>query len=128
MFSQRRKSIKKTVAYILTCIFAYVITVAFFSGSSSRQSYGILSNWWCALYVGNILRIDDRSAPLVFAIYTILGILAPYLGWTWFYHDLPDKFTFSYGVTIAVGGLLFASPIIINNFIMHLKEKITSRR
>jgi len=71
-----------------------VITETLFSLSSARTALGALAGWWCALYIGYVLKIKIEASLLVISFYLLVAILAVLFNWEWFYHDLPDQPSF----------------------------------
>lgn len=124
---------KQIVIHISGWIFPYLAIVVTATHSPSRHVYGFISGWWCALYVGYLLKISLRTALAIFLLYLCYGVLAILFGWDWFYHDIPALADFDFSLTcfflfiIVTGALFFVSPIIINHFVRHLLLRSKNR-
>ena len=115
-------NIRGALGHILSWVVPYVFVILFAKHSSSRYVYGIITGWWCALYVGYILKINFSSFLFVFLMYMLVGFFAIYFNFEWFYHDVPDKIDFSIMLIILCRALFFASPIILNYSVLRLMK------
>ena len=104
-----------------------VITETLFSSSSARTALGVLAGWWCALYIGYILKIKIEASLIVISFYLLVAILAVLFNWEWFYHDLPNQLSFLHLLMMFLGGCLFSTPIFINALLSYVIQKIPTR-
>jgi hypothetical protein len=112
-----RKSLQNSSLYISAWVFGYGVMIVIFGHSPSRQAYGLLSGWWCALYVSYILSVNLRAAAFALLVYFCFGFLSVYFGWSWLYHDLPHAVSVTCTFVLLVGGLVFVSPILLNSIV-----------
>lgn len=123
MQSQYREAILKSLLHALAWVLAYVLVIYVFDYSPSKQAYGLLSGWWCALYVGYIFNIQFRTTIVARIAYVLVGLLTASLAAPWVSHDwssvpAADKILYD-----AVHSVVILSPIAINTIIILLKKR-----
>lgn len=104
--------------HVSAWIIGYQITIGVFSGSECVYVYGLLSGWWCALYLGYIGRVKLFITIPLIIIYMTLEIVSffwelPLL----LYHNPPANFEWAFFFVILGQAVIFISPIPINIFV-----------
>lgn len=112
------KSVLAAAIHIAAWLLADFITTVLSADSSSKAVYGSISGWWCALYVGYVLKVDMKAAVIVIASAFLFGVMSFYLGWN-FYHDMPSQTSLEFIAILLVRAIIFSSPIFINALVMY---------
>jgi hypothetical protein len=114
--------------HVIAWVLTYALIVALFKDSAARQAYGLLAGWWCALFIDYLFHVPFKAATCPFFAYICIGILAVFYQIPWIYHDLPSELTLAYITMLALGGIVFVSPIIIDNVISSFVKKLAMRK
>lgn len=117
------KSFLQGLIHCAFWVIGILIASKLMAHSEARIAYGYLTGWWAALYFGYIGRFKISSSVSALIIYFCTGILAVFLDWSWFYKGLPASVTPRYLLTLAIGGVVFVSPILINSIVRSFAEK-----
>ena len=69
-----------------------------------------------------------NSALPAIGVYILFGLSAVIFKWQWFYHDLPSGVSITYILTLLLGGVVFASPIVVNSSVMFLRSRVLNTK
>lgn len=100
-----------------------VVVAAAFSHSEAATAYGLLSGWWCALYVATLTTPTNRAGGAVFVLFLAIDVIAAAMGVAPFQHDRAGLG----GSTIINAGLraiVFVSPIFANRAVALVRQKL----
>ena len=120
MTSKSKKALIDSIYLVLAWYLTWLAVLVIDSHSPARHAYGLLSAWWCTLYVGYIRKVDTSSLlpATVIELCTTIIILAIGLGPLLGSKELRSlsDLTFDFYLLIIVVGtfLRFASSIFIN--------------
>jgi hypothetical protein len=128
MHAKWRQTLLRSFLHVMAWVSAYILTTLIFKESPSRQAYGFLAGWWCALYIDNILNLSFEAAIIPFLVYLFIGVLAVYFTFPWIYHDVPSDVSFPYLVMLFAGAGIFVSPVLVNIIMRLLLNKVKSKR
>ena len=92
--------------------------------SDARESYGIITGWWCACYLGYVTNIKIKAAIPSYLLYVIVCIISFILGYAWFYHGAGSNVSVQLVIVILLQGVVFISPIIVNTVTRRLSQKL----
>jgi hypothetical protein len=87
-----------------------------FQHSESRLAYSLLSGWWCALYCGYLFHVKTAAIVPAGILYVLARIGDAVLGYGLVYHDPPPVLSWDFVSTAVLSGLVFVSPILVNEF------------
>jgi hypothetical protein len=114
---------------LLAWVISYNVVLNKFEYSPSGYENADIFGWWCVLYISYVLNAEIITAAIVFLGYVFIGLLSVLFGWDWFYHDIPtlSELSFSDLSIVIVGGVIVASPIMINVCIKYIQRIIYKR-
>ena len=118
------KSLLQGLIHCAFWVIGFLVASKLMAHSEARIAYGYLTGWWTALYLGYIAKFKISSLVSALTIYFCTGILAVFLNWSWFYKGLPTSVTPRYLLTLAIGGAVFVSPILINLIVRKIVENL----
>ena len=121
-----KKSAIDAFIHAAVWLLTYHIMVALAADSPSKAVYGILSGWWCTLYVGYVLKIDIRAFLILLLSVLLSELAAFYSGWN-FYHDPPSEMSCDFALTMFAIGVGFASPILVNGVVTRILSWFSGR-
>jgi hypothetical protein len=113
-----KKSILGSCIYIAGWLIGYFCITLILSGSSGKVAYGLLSGWWCTLYLGYLFQIELIAAIPLFVLYVAGSLISLFFNLNLFYHDGPDALSVSYLFIIIFQAIIFISPALINPFVI----------
>lgn len=97
----------------------YLGTTLLFSSSHCYHSYGLLSGWWCALFISYLFRIQFYTLIPLIITYLCIVISSYAFDFNWFYRDPPTEFSIFFLLILFAQSLLFVSPLLVTLFIRY---------
>lgn len=113
----------KALVHSLCWLLGFWLTYFIMAHSSSKEAYGVIIGWWFACYIGFVSSIGIKVAIPAYILYVSVCVISSILGYPWFYHDAPE-FGLSLFFIILVQGIVFISPIAINEFTRMIGKRL----
>jgi hypothetical protein len=112
-----KSTLTKAALHFAAWAFARYAALAVFSASESGHAYGLLSGWWCALYVAALCETRLASAMLAAGVFLVVD-------WT---HPIPPAHDITeLGLAdLLVRVAIFISPIPIHIALQRLRDQLS---
>lgn len=91
--------------------------------SNERTSFGAVSAWWMALYVGRIVDMRVATIAPVAIAYLAVLIIDTSLDFGWFYPEGASSSPIGYVALSMIGLVIIASPIVVNRVVSRFLVK-----
>ena len=120
-------AIKPILIHIISWCIGFGLTTIVASHSSVSVNYAIISGWWSACYFGYILNVRGISIPFAYIVFVFLFIVL-YVNEVFSFHDMGDNIDIFMIIIVLGQGLVFVSPILVNEIIRVVESKCITRR
>ena len=120
-------TIKPVLVHIISWCIGFGLTFAVTSHSSVSVNYGIISGWWVACYFGYILNVRAKSVPFAYIVFVFLFIIL-YVNEVFSFHDMGNQIDIFMVVIVLSQGIVFISPILVNEITRIIKNKCITNR
>lgn len=117
------REIKALLGYIFAWSGAFWIVYWVALHSDNKWVYGVISGWWCALYVSHILQLRLAIALYAVIVHFFYQVFLTMFDFHPSYHDFNYQFDEIYLMYILLLSLAFSSPIIIDYLIRKYMSK-----
>lgn len=118
---------KKVYFKLFIYVLIWIIVEATVVLATDNTNYGYISAWWAVLWVSYINKSSLKVSVLAFIIGILYGVLSYCFKFDYYYHDIPSYFSIFFVLIIVIRAFLFALPIIINNLVFYIQNKINKK-